>query len=1367
MSRKMAVEPKETVEVNGQEVTRQDTMEQIKEQTVIEQIKDQEIMESETTEQETTAIKFTPAQQACIDERGKDILVSAAAGSGKTAVLVERIIQLILDPQNPVDIDELLVVTFTKAAAAQMKEKVAKAVAKRLEQEPGNEHLERQAALVHNAQITTIDSFCTFVIRNNFGDIDLDPGFRVGDEGEMKLLKQDVLENILEACYEEENSSFMELAECFSNGTNDNALGEIVLKLYDVAMSYPFPEQWLQERVNDYDIGISFEETAWYRLALKQMEILCESGLSALRAAQKICETSGGPYMYGEMIDSDIEQIEHFQHLVTKPADYATLQGAAQGIKFTALSRKKDDTVDPASKEKVKELRQAAKDSVSKLKDGYLLFTGDRIAAQTKLCKQTIEALIDVVMRFSQAFSNTKREKNILDFNDIEHMALQILIRPMGAEAASDSLIIPHAYERTETAKEYARHFKYVMIDEYQDSNLVQEFLLESISGDFDGNPNRFMVGDVKQSIYKFRLAKPEIFLDKYSRYTDGTEGRIRIDLQQNFRSRKEVVDAVNFIFEKIMRKELGGIDYDERAKLNPGAVYPETGTKEMQAELLLFCNQIKVDDEAGENASGNEYREKKRNQTGEGLNAYELEAYGIANRIHKLIKDGRVTDEDSKQLRPVRYKDIVILVRSMSNCADILKNTLESQGIPVYVASKSGYFGSLEVRTLIHLLKIINNPLQDIPFYGVLHSFLTGMTEEEIALIRSLEREKADTLYGQCLAFVEEKDLQIGIPKKVDNQQKTLENVSDIVPENESKSALENESQKTPENMLQNASENILGIFQGAHRKLQEFLYKYQNFREVSKYQSIYELMRYIMAQLDYRTKLSAMPMGDKRLANIDIILQKATDFEQTSFAGLYDFIRYLELLERYEIDYGEANTLGEQADVVRIMTMHASKGLEFPICFVSCLSKNINMRDIGGDFIIDSDYGIGMKCRDVRRRTVSETLRKTVIKEQKRQSNLAEELRVLYVALTRAKEKLIMTAHVSDDFSLDHLYDQDVSLASLLEAKSMLHMILMAVDKEMPIDVCLSDFAMLQGEEAAQLVSREILKNRLRFVLCKPDEETDSILNSITNSDSETDFIRDAITENKEDIHEGVAVNRELWDKIILLKHSKYAYENLQHLHTKTSVSELKKAAMQETDEAAFELFETKEIIPYLPKFLGEEEKVSGTVRGNAYHKFMELFDFTLLSEQEADIQLIDREIERMLVSGKLSKEYANALWKEKLVRFCKSSVAQRMAKAKAEDRLYREQPFVLGIPASRLDPMFPGDETVLIQGIIDVFFEENGEYILLDYKTDKVDNGQQLIDRYKAQMDYYQESIVAMKGKVAQKIIYSFALGEEIML
>ena len=1301
-------ENKRAQEITAQEIIKQKTEES---EVVGQEKTEQKTVAPEVKTQENTEIRFTPAQQACIDERGKDILVSAAAGSGKTAVLVERIIQLILDTQNPVDIDELLVVTFTKAAAAQMKEKVAKAVAKRLEQDPGNEHLERQAALVHNAQITTIDSFCTFVIRNNFGDIDLDPGFRVGDEGEMKLLRQDVLENVLEACYEEGKASFMELAECFSNGTNDNALGEIVLKLYDVAMSYPFPEQWLQARMKDYDTDLSFEETEWYQLALKQMEILCESGLSALKAAQKLCETSGGPYMYGEMIDSDMEQIDHFRHLVMKPVDYATLQGAVQGIKFATLSRKKDDTVDPAAKEKVKALRQSVKDVVTKLKGSYLLFTGDRIATQTELCKQIIEALIEVVLRFQQAFSDKKREKNVLDFNDIEHMALQILLRPVAEETSPESVNAPIAYERTETAKEYARHFKYVMIDEYQDSNLVQEYLLESISGDLDGNPNRFMVGDVKQSIYKFRLAKPEIFLQKYDQYKESTAESIRIDLQQNFRSRKEVVDAVNFLFEKIMQKELGGIAYDDRARLNTGATYPETNTDEMQAELLLFCKESEasliadaeiedreVEGRIEESAQGGAEKsfEKENERKRTELNGYELEAYGIANRIHKLMLEGRVTDEDTKQLRPVRYKDIVILVRSMSGCADALKTVLENQGIPVYVASKTGYFGSLEVRTLIQLLKIINNPLQDIPFYGVLHSFAAGMTDEEIALIRSLERDKADTLYEQCLAFVAEENV-------------TKELIQD----------------------------NLSAIFQSAHRKVNDFLHNYQSFREVSKYQSIYELIRYIMSSLDYRVKISAMPMGDKRLANIDMILQKASDFEQTDFAGLYDFIRYLELLERYEIDYGEANTLGEQADVVRIMTMHASKGLEFPICFVSCLSKSINMRDTSGDLIVDSDYGIGMKCVDIHRRTVSETLRKTVISELKRQSNLAEEMRVLYVALTRAKEKLIMTAQVPDDFSMDDLFEKEVSLASLLEVKNMLQMLMIAMEREMPIQVSLSDFDMLQKEEAVQIVSRELLKKRLDDVLCQPRTDDNSL------------------------------VHKELWAKMELLKNTKYAFENLQHLHTKTSVSELKRAAMQETDEAAHEVFETKENVTYLPKFMGKEEKVTGTVRGNAYHKFMELFQFTLLLEQQPDIHLIDSEIERMLASGKMSEEYAGALWKEKLVRFCKSPVAQRMAKAEAENKLYREQPFVLGIPASRLDPKFPAEETVLIQGIIDVFFEENGEFILLDYKTDKVDNGQQLIDRYKTQMDYYLEAITAMKGTVGQKIIYSFALGEEIML
>lgn len=1226
--------------------------------------------------QTSNEIHFTDDQQACIDTRKQDVLVSAAAGSGKTAVLVERIIQMILDEQNPIDIDELLVVTFTKAAAAQMKEKVAKAVAKRLAKEPDNEHLERQAALVHNAQITTIDSFCSFVIRNNFGDIGLDPGFRVGDEGEMKLLRQDVLENVLEACYEEGEEDFLNLAACFSKGVKDEALETAVMDLFDTAMSYPFPEIWLKERLCDYNSNVDFTNTDWYLFALKQMEIMCDSCLTDLKLCQKICESSGGPYMYGEMIDEDIEHIEAFLRKIKDNAPYMTLQGAAQAVSFKALSRKKDDTVDEKLKDRVKDYRGSVKDRIKDIKEKYLLFSEERIKTQLVLCENVVKELVRVVLLFSDAFSAKKREKNILDFNDLEHMALQILIRP-----AEDG----KTYERTEAAKEYANHFKYVMIDEYQDSNLVQEFLLESISGDFDGNPNRFMVGDVKQSIYRFRLAKAEIFLEKYDTYSADGGNQIRIDLQQNFRSRKEVVDAVNYIFERTMQKGLGGIDYDERARLNLGASFPEADAKDMEPELLLYAEDKAVVD----------------------LSAGELEAYGIANRIQKLVQESFVTDEESKELRPVMYKDIVILLRSMSGMGDTLKKVLESQGIPTYIATKTGYFGTLEVKTLLHLLKCINNPLQDIPFYGVLHSFVTELNEDEIALIRALEREQGDTLYEQCVYFLEGK------------QYETI-----------------------------TGDEDLKKIAYTAKEKLTVFFEHYKKFREAAKYQSIYELIQNVLTTLSYRMKISVMPMGDKRLANIDMILQKAADYEKSSFYGLYDFIRYIELLERYEIDYGEANTLGEQANVVRIMTMHSSKGLEFPVCFVSGLARKINMRDTYGNFLLDSKLGIGMKAIDLLKRTQADTLRRVVVAEQIKQDSLAEELRILYVALTRAKEKLIMTGTVpkpKEDSLPEEIYQKNATLPNLLATKTLLDYVLLAYDDAAPIRLEQMAANQIQIEESEQLIARKLLKENIALKLCKLQETGNN-----TDCDDET-----------------VDINRELKEKIDGLHKTKYTFENLQGLHTKTSVSELKKAAMQETDEAAYELFEEKELVPYIPKFVKEEEEVTGTVRGNAYHKFMELFDFGLLYESEASVELIEAELARMTESGKLSEEYAKVLWKDKLLTFCKSEVAKRMARAAVSEKLYREQPFVLGISAFRLDANFPADETVLIQGIIDVFFEEDGQFILLDYKTDRVEKGQQLVDRYKAQMDYYEEALVAMKGKVSEKIIYSFALGETVML
>lgn len=1233
--------------------------------------------QKQATTETPNEIKFTKAQQKCIDTRKQDVLVSAAAGSGKTAVLVERIIQMILDENNPVNIDELLVVTFTKAAAGQMKEKVSKAVAKRLANDPNNEHLERQAALIHNAQITTIDSFCTFVIRNNFGDIGLDPGFRVGDEGEMKLLRQDVLGEVLEAYYENGDEHFLNLATCFSKGIRDEALEKVILDLYDIAMSYPFPEKWLQDRLKDYNPNKKFTETDWYEFALKQIEIMCESCINDLTLCQKMCESAGGPYMYGEMIDADLENVERFLMKVRERLPYATLQGAVGAVAFQALSRKKDDSVDSKMRDRVKEYRGSVKDRIKTIKERYLLFSEGRVESQLAVCADIIKTLVEVVLLFTEAFSQKKREKNILDFNDLEHMALQILIRP-----SEDGL----AYERTETALEYANHFKYVMIDEYQDSNLVQEYLLESISGDFDNNPNRFMVGDVKQSIYKFRLAKPEIFLEKYDTYRENEGERIRIDLQQNFRSRVEVVEAVNYIFERIMKKGLGGINYDERARLNLGATYPDAKEKDMEPELLLYYNDGDTMD----------------------MTSQEMEAYGIANRIEQLVKESYVTDEETKELRPVMYKDIVILLRTMNKTGDTFKRVLESQGIPTYIASKSGYFGTLEVRTLLHLLKCINNPLQDIPFYGVLHSFVAELTEDEISLVRALEKEHAKTLYEQCVRFL----------------------------------ATASYEQVREDDTLAN-------IEHSARMKLINFFEKYKKFREEAKYQSIYELIQNVLTALDYRMKISAMSMGDKRLANIDMILQKAADYEKTSFYGLYDFIRYIELLERYEIDYGEANTLGEQANVVRIMTMHASKGLEFSVCFVSDLAKQINMRDTRGNFLLDSKLGIGMKCIDISRRTVSDTLRRTVVSEAIKQDSLAEEIRILYVALTRAKEKLIMTGIVEkpgeEDLPED-VYQKEATLPNLLSAKTLLDYVLLAYDQNAPIDISLIGSSQIQYEEAGQVVTRKVLREKIDDILCKPKTEGQT-----------TEKVEKSST----------ALNKELKNKIDSLHKFKYEFEYLKGLHTKTSVSELKKAAMQETDEAAYEMFEEHEMVPYLPKFVKEEEEVTGTVRGNAYHKFMELFDFKLLYNTEPDMEMIEQELKRMQDSGKLPAEYAKVLWKDKLLRFFQSNAAKRMAAAAMQGKLYKEQPFVLGIEASRLDPKFPKEETVLIQGIIDVFFEEDGKFILLDYKTDRVDAGQQLIDRYKTQMDYYEEALLAMKGKVEEKIIYSFALGEEIMV
>ena len=1269
-------------------------------------------------------MKFTPEQQRVIELHNSNILVSAAAGSGKTAVLVERIIRMICDGEHPADIDRLLIVTFTNAAAAEMRERIAAGITARLETDPGNEHIQKQSALLHNAQITTIDSFSLFLIRNHFNEIGLDPDFRVADEGEIKLLQQEVLAQLLEDAYAgqfvpEAPEQFHACVEYFCPGGRESVLEQHILNLSRYAGSFPWPAEWLEERKNDYAAGDmeALVHSDYGQYLTERVNRTVEGCLEKLREVKRLCELPDGPYMYGELTEAEIEQLER----LTSCKDLEEQAAKVPTVTFGRLPSKKDDSVDPAKRELAKAIRNSVKDTLSDLSESYFKTPLELAVEQAKACREPLRILLDLVLEFDRRLLAAKQERHLIDFSDMEHYALQILLKREKVEESGGT-----GTDRTETkyrivpsdvAMEYRQYFQEILIDEYQDSNLVQEYLLSAISGEEEGRYNRFMVGDVKQSIYKFRLARPELFLEKYDTYQE-TGDLCRIDLAKNFRSRIQVVDAVNDVFSRIMSRQIGGIAYDDKAALYPGAVYPAQEDPAYGSELLLIRKPEKGERE--ESGIGEQHAE------GAGVlvdydNVRQLEALAIAARIKQLKGSLKVMEKSTGELRPVRYSDMVILLRTTSGWDEEFKKILEQQGIPVYITSKTGYFGALEVQELLQFLRVLDNPRQDIPLFGVMQSVFGGFTQEEIAQIRSGgegHSRKRMTLYEAL--------------KEVAQSGRTVEEGEEI-------SAGESAGEEAE-----------------LSQKADTFLQRIGHYRDLTPFTSIRDLLQRILDDYDYLNYVTALPAGSKRRANVEMLLTKASAFEKTSYFGLFHFIRYMEQLEKYDVDYGEADTLDENADVVRIMSIHKSKGLEFPVVFVSGLSKRFNMQDANQSLIVDMDLGVAVDYVDSVRRIKNKTLRRTVLSAKMKEDNLAEELRVLYVALTRAREKLILTAvldKADEKWELAQMTGQErLTYLDFCEAGSYMDFLL-PILPQTGIAVKTLRTEDLAVEELREQLRMGDRREQLRLIAC-----------------GET-----TLTGDPEENERKLMYLRERFAY-------QYPHPGLQKLYTKTTVSELKIAAMAEKDEAAFHTFEEKEVVPYIPGFRREQEKVSGAVRGNAFHRTMELLDFTYLFTESGlftgcpnnyeeyrrglDKNRLQNRLEEFLqretISLRLTEEYAKAVSLPKILNFLEQELAYRMWRAQEQGLLYREQPFVLGIDAKRLDPDLPEGEKVLIQGIIDVFFIEDGEIVLLDYKTDVIDSLEALWNRYNVQIQYYEEALTKlMQMPVKERILYSFYL------
>lgn len=1208
-------------------------------------------------------VKWTSEQKKVIDLRDRDILVSAAAGSGKTAVLVERIVNRICVDNPPVDIDRMLVVTFTKAAAAEMRERVSRAIDSLKEQKPDDENLQRQSTLVHNALITTIDSFCLFVVQNNFAQLNLDPDFRIGDQAELKLMLKDALAQVFEDNYaREDNEEFINLIDTYSKGRNDSAVRQMVEDIYYKAGSSSWPRKWMNSLLRLYDIKSAkqLEDSEIIKEIVDYSRVLLEEAVQELTMAKDLASATPGLEKYALTLSEDIALFDGMADVT----GYVGMQEFLNKISFgrIAVIRKFDG--DEKKKERVKSMRDATKKKVDGIKQKYFGMSIELMYEQLERQRPFVKELIRLSLEFYDAMEAVKTRKRVFDFSDIEHFALRILVDEQ-------------TLEPTETAREFSKHFEEIIIDEYQDSNQVQEDILTAISREHQGVGNMFMVGDVKQSIYRFRMARPELFMEKYNTYTSDDSAHQRIDLHKNFRSRNEVLDFTNDIFYKIMAADLGNVQYDDDAALYPGASYPK---ETMRPELLLV-----------------DYKDEDLSEIIE--DKVQIEALLIANRIRSLMENGMVTDKKTGQLRAVQYRDIVILSRSVATWGNTVAAVLKDCDIPAHVESNTGYFSSYEIQVILSMLRILDNPLQDIPMAAVLASPIVGMDDEELAQIRS--------------AF-----------KGVSFAQAAL-------------SAMAGEDGYEDE-------------------KLKAFALVFERLRGAVADTPIHELLYRMLDETGFYRYASAMPAGKRRRQNIDMLIEMAAAYEKTSYKGLFHFVRYIDIQQKYEIDYGEADTAGENDDVVRIMTIHKSKGLEFPVVFVSGLGKGFNTQDTKSDLVIHEKLGLGLVEKTKSPRTKRPSLIRNEIESRIKRENLGEELRVLYVALTRAKEKIILTGGLSNAQKSFEKYrgnvnaNQPISFGQREGAGCYLDWVIPAMlsypDKYTVSTVDATEFA---ARTAMDMAANDISKAQLIGHISAADETKAKEL--AEEFDFEYAYASD------------------------ITKKSKYSVSELKH----DSMVEKYDSTEREAERPKF-LLEEKET--YVPDFARDDEAGGasneskepknaagvnqGALRGTAVHRVMECLDFKSLCDIDtkdhvAVSAFVKKSMDEMLKKGLITDDMYRLTRPKLIEQFISSDVAARMAQADKRGDLYKEKPFVMDY------------EGVLVQGIIDVFWLENDKIVLLDYKTDRVNAAKELIDRYSTQLKLYADAlgrIFSTDGKSIQadeRLIYSFRLQQTIVI
>jgi ATP-dependent helicase/nuclease subunit A len=1252
---------------------------------------------------------WTKEQLEAITLKGCNLLVAAGAGAGKTAVLVERIIRKITDEKDPVDIDRLLIMTFTRAAATEMRERIYGAISDALDKNPTSTLLQRQLALMNRASITTVHSFCMEVIRNNVREAGIDPKFRVADDTEAFLLKLEVMEDFLDQIYEDfiyeeefKKSDFYVLLESYSNNKDDSGIKNLILNLYEFIRSHPWPEKWLHEHSGSFCLkqGEDFSKTRWGKVILQSAFLQFSGYQEEMRIALEILDETQELPKYQERF---LEEFKMIMEITKKFKDHHlplwnTIGEAIFRISFIRLPNKPKDA-DGEVCERVKKIRDHVKKGIEELWKPLFSKNSEEIRKSLITLAPLIQMLARLVILFQNMYEDKKRERSLLDFSDLEHLAIKVLVEDEDLKASK-------------VGKMYKEKFKEILVDEYQDSNLVQEILIQSISREDLGFPNVFMVGDVKQSIYRFRQARPELFLEKYHCYGTKPEDLYRkITLYKNFRSRSQVIEGVNYIFKQIMSLDLGELHYDEKEALISGADYSSHEGENCALDVhVIHLDKDQSDEEEGssedhfedtldfEGFQGEDLESSNNLEEGV-LDNSTFEARLVAKNIKKLMEDPefKVLDKITKVYRNLEFRDIVVLLRATRKWAEVFLEEFSTVGIPVFADSETGFFKTMEVNVVISMLELIDNPLQDIPLISLLRSPIYGLSSEELADLRLASGE--NLLYEGVL----------------------LERVN-------------------------------------GNPKIRKFAEDLERWREKAETLSTDELIWFLYEDTFFYSLAGAMPFGKQRQANLRILFERARQYEKTSFKGLFHFIHFLNKCKEGKGDMSSAKILGENENLVRILSIHKSKGLEFPVVFLSGCGKMFNAMDEKQRLILHQDLGFGPDIVDVNRRLIHSSIPKEALKLRMKKESVSEELRILYVAMTRAREKLILTGGVKNlknafqkwgEFASTH--HEKIPPYKLYRGRTFLDFLMPALIRHQN-NQKVRDY--LEEEFKGSLVLDDSLWH---FCVWKKEEliHEESAPEKI-QEDGKKDFlnlsqidIKKTHSEYKEEIQRRLEWN--------------YNYGKSAYIPSKISVTEMKKRFAGVLEEESFGSQPYNLPLIKKPRFLQEKEGLNSAEMGTVLHFVMQNLDYKDVLELSSIKAQINKMIEKHLITETEGKSVDD----RKIMTFFRSKVGVRIL---AANKVYREVPFNLEMPSSQVFKELRNtqyeEEIILLQGVIDCYFQEGEGLVLLDYKTDFVneENSETIKNRYQLQMDYYKMALEKLTGmKVSQRLIYLFYNGE----